>query len=344
MNDTTIAVDLAKNVFEIGVSHEPGKVSEQKRVNRAKLVSFFAKRPEATVLLEACGSSHYWARKIRSFGHTVVLLPPHLVKPYRRGSKTDRADTKALLEAYRNEEIRAVPIKSVNQHVLAALHRLRSGWLSARTARINAVRGILRELGHFIPKGAQFVLPAVTELIEDPESDLPEALRSHLEEACAEIRDLKSKCVDVEHELQALSQQLPEVQRLLTVPGIGLITATAIVGFVGDLRRFGSGRRFASYLGVVPKENSSGDVRRLGRITKRGDSYIRSLLTHGGRSVLRAAHVSKSPPDKLRAWALKIHRSRGHNKAAIAVANKLARIVWAVSAREENYRSAPVAA
>jgi transposase len=344
MNHTTIAVDVAKNVFEIAVSHEAGKVSEQLRVSRPKLVSFFAKRPAAMVLLEACGSSHFWARRLRCFGHTVVLLPPHLVKPYRRGSKTDRADTKALLEAYRNEEIRPVPIKSVHQHLLAALHCLRSGWLSTRTARINTVRGILRELGHFIPKGARFVVPAVTELIENPDSDLPDALRAYLDEACAEIRELKNKCTSIEHELQALSKQLPEVQRLLTVPGIGLLTATAIVGFVGDLRRFASGRRFASYLGVVPKENSSGDVRRLGRITKRGDSYIRMLLTHGGRSVLRAAHVSKSPPDRLHAWAVKIHRSRGHNKAAIAVANKLARIVWAVSTREGNYQPVPVSA
>jgi transposase len=266
------------------------------------------------------------------------------VRPYRRGSKTDRADTKALLEAYRNEEIRPVPIKSVQQHLLAALHRLRSGWLSARTARINAVRGILRELGHFIPKGARYVVPAVSELVEDPDSDLPDALRSHLEEACSEIRELKDKCTDIEHELQALSKQLPEVQRLLTVPGIGLLTATAIIGFIGDLHRFPSGRCFASYLGVVPKENSSGDVRRLGRITKRGDSYIRMLLTHGGRSVLRAAHVRKSPIDRLHNWALQLHRSRGHNKAAMAVANKLARIVWAISTREGDYRPLPVTA
>ena len=140
------------------------------------------------------------------------------------------------------------------------------------------------------------------------------------------------------------AKQLPEVQRLLTIPGIGLLTATAIVGFVGDLRRFPSGRRFSSYLGLVPKENSSGDIRRLGRITKRGDSYLRTLLTQGGRAVLRAANVSKSPPDKLRAWARKVHRSRGHNKAAIAVANKLARIVWAVSTRESEFQSVPAAA
>ena len=344
MNDTTIAVDLAKNVFEIAVSHEEGKVSKQLRVSRPKLVPFFAKQSAATVLLEACGSAHFWARTFRRLGHNVVLLPPHLVRPYRRGNKNDRADTKALLEAYRNEQILPVPVKSVLQHTLAALHRLRSGWLSTRTARINAVRGILRELGCFIPKGAHFVVPAISELVEDPDSDLPEVLRSHLRDACAEIRELKDKCTAIEHELKALAKQLPEVQRLLTIPGIGLLTATAIVGFIGDLRRFPSGRRFSSYLGVVPKEYSSGDVRRLGSITKRGDSYIRMLLTQGGRAVLRGANVSKSPPDKLRAWALKIHRSRGHNKAAIAVANKLARIVWAVSTREREFRSVPAAA
>ena len=168
---------LAKNVFEIAISRKAGKVSKQLRVSRPKLVSFFAKQSAATVLLEACGSAHFWARTLRRLGHVVVLLPPHLVRPYRRGSKNDRADTKALLEAYRNEEILSVPIKSVRQHTLAALHRLRSGWLSTRTARINAVRGILRELGLFIPKGAHFVVPAISELVEDADSDLPDVLR-----------------------------------------------------------------------------------------------------------------------------------------------------------------------
>ena len=219
MKDTTIAVDLAKNVFEIAISGEAGKVSKRLRVSRPKLVSFFAKQSAATVLLEACGSAHFWARTFRRLGHDVVLLPPHLVRPYRRGSKNDRADTKALLEAYRNEELLPVPIKSVHQHTLAALHRLRSGWLSTRTARINAVRGLLRELGFIIPKGAHFVVPALFELVEDADSDLPDVLRSHLRDACSEIREFKDKCAGIEHELKALTKQLPEVQRLLAIPG-----------------------------------------------------------------------------------------------------------------------------
>jgi transposase len=343
MENTIIAVDLAKNVFEIAISCEPGRVSENHRVSRNVLLRFIAKRPPATVLLEACGSAHFWGRQIEVFGHRVVLLPPHLVKPYRRGNKHDRADAKALLEAYRNEEILPVPIKSVAQHTLAALHRLRSGWLSTRTARINTVRGVLRELGIFIPKGADRVVPEISRLVEDDESEIPDALRPFLFEACGEIRELEKRMESVEHQLKALARQLPDVQRLLTIPGIGLLTATAIVGFVGDLGRFRSGRRFSSYLGLVPKESSSGEVRRLGRITKRGDTYLRMLLTHGARSVLWAAKSNKNP-DRLRAWALQVERFRGHNKAAIALANKLARIVWAVSTRKTEFQSSPVAA
>ncbi len=273
-------------------------------------------------------------------------------RPYRRGSKNDRANTKALLEAYRPTGLQERGDSSRAHHVRAPAHPRRASSPALRMALhtdrthqfINAVRGLLRELGFFIPKGAHFVVPAISELVEDADSNLPDVLRSHLRDACSEIRELKNKTTGIEHELKALTKQLPEVQRLLTIPGIGLLTATAIVGFVGDLRRFPSGRRFLSYLGLVPKENSSGDIRRLGRITKRGDSYLRMLLTQGGRAVLRAANVSKSPPDKLRAWARKVHRSRGHNKAAIAVANKLARIVWAVSTREGEFQSVPVAA
>ena len=235
------------------------------------------------MLLEACGSAHFWARTLRRLGHDVVLLPPHLVRPYRRGSKNDRADTKALLEAYRNEEILSVPIKSVRQHTLAALHRLRSGWLSTRTARINAVRGILRELGLFIPKGAHFVVPAISELVEDADSDLPTCSVRTCVMRAPRFESSRTSALASSTSSRALAKQLPEVQRLLTIPGIGLLTATAIVGFVGNLRRFPSGRRFSSYLGLVPKENSSGDIRRLGRITKRGD-FLPPYAPHAGRT------------------------------------------------------------
>jgi transposase len=343
MKHKTVGVDIAKDVFEIAVSDKPGRVCQRRRVKRCRLLQFFTTLESSTVLMEACGSSHYWGREIEKLGHRVVLLPPHLVRPYRHGNKHDRADTKAILEAHRNEEIRPVPVKSVEQQILSSLHRLRSSWKDTRTARINTVRGLLREIGIFIPKGASHVVRRVQSLVEDAESGLPDALRASLHETCLEILELKRRMEEVESQLDGLAKQIPAVQRLVTIPGIGLLTASALVGFIGDLRRFRSGRHFASYLGLVPKEHSSGNVRRLGRITKRGDAYIRMLLTLGARAVLYAAK-RKQRADRLHQWALKIERTRGHNKATIALANKLARIAWAICTQETQFQSLAIAA
>jgi transposase len=329
MKLTTIAVDLAKTVFEIAVSDRPGRVTERHRLPRSRFLTFFAQRQPALVLLEACGSAHHWGRQLTAQGHRVVLLPPHAVRPYVTGNKTDKTDAKGLLEAHRNEQIFAVPLKSTDQQSLSALHRLRSAWLSARTARINTVRGVLREFGIAIPLGSTRVVPKTYELLEDAESGVPDAIRPALALACQEIRQFEQNIRSAELQLRSLGRQLPVVGKLLTIPGIGWITATALVAFVGDVWRFPTGRRFASYLGLTPRERSSGLRRRLGAISKRGDSYLRMLLTHGARAVLWRAK-SREHPDRLRAWALEIERRRGHNKAAIALANKLARIAWAV--------------
>jgi transposase len=329
MQSTLIAVDLAKNVFEIAVSRKPGKVAERHRLSRAKFLQFFAKRQPAVVLLEATGSAHHWGRRLRELGHQPVLLPPRPVQRYRDGNKTDRTDTKALLEASRNEQIRPVPIKTVAQQTLTSLHRLRSTWVATRTARLNTVRGLLRELGLTIPVGANKVVPAVIALIAEPESALPVALRAILGEACQEIGELETRIKSTERQLEALGKDVPAVGCLRSIPGVGLLTATALYAFIGDVRRFPTARHFASYLGLTPREHSSGNVRRLGRISKRGDAYLRTLLTHGGRAVLRAAHLTKSPT-RLHQWALEVQQRRGHNVAAIALANKLARIAWAL--------------
>ncbi len=343
MKHTTFAVDIAKNVFEIAVSHEPGIVREYHRVTRAKFVEFFAKQESETVVMEACSSGHFWARELEKLGHRALLLPPHAVRPYVQRNKTDRADSKGLLEASRNKDIRPVPVKTIPQHTVTALHRMRSTWLETRTSRINTLRGLLRELGIFIPLGASLVVPRVSELVEDPGSGIPGALRASLHEMCLEIRELEARMRQVERQLEALARQMPVVVRLRQIPGIGLLTATALVAFVGDVRRFRSGRQFASYLGLTPREHSTGSLRRLGRISKRGDSYIRMLLTHGARSLLWGAK-RMAPPDRLRAWGLEVQRRRGHNKAAIAVANKLARIAWVVWRRDVNFVSQPQAA
>ena len=330
MQHTTIAVDLAKSVFEVAVSQRVGRVTKRQRLTRGQFARFVQESEPATFVMEACGTAHFWGREAQSRGHEVVLLPPHAVRPYVLRNKTDGADAKALLEAVRNEAIRPVPVKSVDQHVIGALHRLRSTWMATRTARLNTLRGLLRELGFAIPVGARQVVPHVYAFASDVESDLPDALRPVLTEAAREIGELETRIRAVEHQLEEIASESPILVRLRTIPGVGLLTATALVAFVGDVQRFPSGRHFASYLGLTPRESSSGLQRRLGRISKRGDPYLRMLLIHGARAVLCHAKKAKHQPDRLRTWALEREGARGHNKAAVALANKLARIAWAV--------------
>lgn len=274
MKDTLIAVDLAKTVFEIAVSDHPGKVAERHRLSRKRFLVFFAEHLPATVLLEACGSAHYWGRELEKLGHRPVLLPPQRVRPYVPRNKTDRADAKGLLEASRNEQIQPVPVKSEAQQALGALHRLRSQWMAQRTCQLNTLRGLLREFGLTIPVGARYVVPAVCQWIEDADSGLPQALREPLAEACEELRELERRVRAIEQQLRTLARQTPVVKRLQSIPGVGLLTSTALVAFVGDVQRFASSRRFASFLGLTPREYSSGCKRRLGRITKQGDPYL----------------------------------------------------------------------
>jgi transposase len=340
MQSTTIAVDVAKSVFEVAVSHHPGSIRRRHRFTRRRFARFLAEQPPATVVMEACGMAHAWGREAQARGHTVRLLPPRDVRPYVRGNKTDRSDAKALLEAHRNQAIQPVPVKSVEQHALTGLHRLRQAWVATRTSRLNTIRGLLRELGLVIPVGSRQVVPRVWELVSEADSGVPPLLRPVLGEAAREVTELERRIGEVEAQLQAVARHSPLVHSLRTIPGVGLLTATAIVASVGDLKRFPSARHFASSLGLTPRESSSGNVRRLGRITKRGDPYLRTLLIHGARSLLH--HAKRTPrPDRLRAWALERERARGHNKAAVAVANKLARLVWATAVREGDYRPQP---
>jgi YVTN family beta-propeller protein len=337
-NHTLAAVDLAKNVFEVALSRHPGCVATRKRLSRKRFASFFAEMQPTTILLEACGSAHHWARHLQHQGHCVVLLPPHAIRPYVPRNKTDRADTKALLEAYRNEDIRPVPIKSVEQQGLAALHRLRSTWVADRTARINTVRGLLREFGLVIPVGARNVVPKVREFLDNSDSPIPPKLRPALTEACNEIEALQQRARTVERQLLEFARQDDVVRHLCSVPGIGVLTGTALVAFIGNVNRFASGRRFASYLGLTPRERSSGQRRRLGSISKRGDVYLRTLLIHGARAALLAARRSKRP-DRLQSWAVQVEIRRGHNRATVAMANKMARLAWAVWRQQRDFLS-----
>jgi transposase len=317
-------------------------VQERHRFSRERFRRFLGEQPPAAVLMEACGSAHYWGRQAQVHGPHVRLLPPHAVRPYVVRNKTDRTDAKGLLEAARNDEARPVPVKSQTRQAVTALHRLRSTWLATRTARLNTVRGLLREFGIIIPVGARHVGPALGTVLEDPDAGLPSLLRSTLAEAGREIREIEARVRAVERQLEAVAEQLPVVGLLRSIPGLGLLTATGLVAAIGDVQRFPSSRHFASYLGLTPRERSTGHRRRLGAISKRGDVYLRMLLIHGARAVLCHAQTKTAPPpDRLRAWALQLERTRGHNKAAVALANKLARIARAVWKTGHAYTSAP---
>jgi transposase len=307
---TTIGVDLAKSVFELAVSDRPGAVSLRRRLTRGQFSSFLSAQAPATIVMEACGTAHFWGREAQRAGHRVVLLPPHAVRPYVLRNKTDGADARALLEALRNDALRAVPIKTVDQHVLAALHRMRSGWMATRTARLNTVRGLLRELGLTIPVGATRVVPAIRALFAQGDDALPTPLIQVLRDASAEIGELERRIRDVERSLEALAAASVLVTRLRTVPGVGLLTATALVAFVGDAARFPSGRHFASYLGLTPRESSSGLKRKLGRISKRTPSAPahRATACAPGRSHARRPAATTKPPSR---WPISSRASSG---------------------------------
>jgi transposase len=342
MNATTVGVDLAKNVFEIALADERGHIVERQRLNRARFDRFFANRPACRIVMEACGSAHHHARRLGSQGHEVVLLPAQYARAYVRRNKTDAADAAALIEAARCPDIRPVPIKSVDQQALQQLHRLRSQWIATRTRRLNFLRGCLREFGISVPVGAPRTIAAVRDALAAQHPAVPPLLHSSLLELLAEIGALEQRCKHIDRELARLNQHDPVVQRLLKIPGVGPLTATALRASVVDVQRFPSGRHFASWLGLTSREHSSGERRRLGRISKQGDPYLRTLLIHGARAVLLAARSAQRRGralDRLRTWALALQERRGHNKAAVALANKLARIVWATWRHERDFSS-----
>jgi transposase len=342
MNATTVGVDLAKNVFEIALADERGHIVERQRLNRARFDRFFVNRPPCRVVMEACGSAHHHARRLGSQGHQVMLLPAQYARAYVRRNKTDAADAAALIEASRCPDIRPVPIKSVGQQALQQLHRLRAQWMATRTRRLNFLRGCLREFGISIPAGAPRAIQAVRDAVAAQNPAVPALLHSSLLELLAEIDSLEQRCKHIERELGRLTERDPVVGRLMQIPGVGPLTATALRASVVDIQRFPSGRHFASWLGLTSREHSSGERRRLGRISKQGDPYLRTLLVHGARAVLlasRSAQRRGRSLDRLRTWVLELQERRGHNKATVALANKLARIVWATWRHERDFSS-----
>ena len=342
MDATTVAVDLAKNVFELVAADAQWKVVERARLTRAQFARWFQNRAVRLVVMEACATAHHWARTLGARGIEVRLLPATYVRAYVKRNKTDAADALALLEAARACDIKPVAVKSVEQQALQALHRLRSGWMSTRTRRINTLRGFCREFGMDVSVGAARGLAQIARLLADEHSAIPALLRASMRLALEEIRLMEARIETLERELAQIARHSEACQALASVPGIGLLTSTAMVAAVADPRSFGCARRYASFFGLTPREYSSGEHRYLGRISKRGNRYVRTLLTHGARSVLRAATVARRAGrqlDRLRSWALELQQRTNHNKATCALANKLARIAWAVWVKHQRFQA-----
>lgn len=346
MDATTVAVDLAKEIFEVAAANRAGRILERRRLTRRQFDRFVdGLAPGTEVVMEACGTAHYWARRCQERDLRVRLLPAQYVRPYVRRNKTDRTDTEALLEAHRCGGIQPVPVKTVEQQTLQALHRVRTQWQAARTARIHVVRGLLREQGVPVPVGARTILARVAGLLEDADIALPDLLRHTVALVVEEIRALEGRILTIDRQLAQVARTHPIAVRLQQIPGVGVLTATAMVGAVNHIHRFRRGREFASWLGLTPRESSTGGRRHLGGISKRGDVYLRCLLTHGARAVLLTAQrtVAAAPhgATPFQRWAAAVAARRGHNRAAIAVANKLARTIWAVWSHDVDFQNDP---
>ena len=336
MNITQIGVDLAKLVFQVHGVDSRGKVRLRKQLKRGQVAAFFAQLTPCLIGMEACGGAHFWARKLMEFGHTVKLIAPQFVKPYVKSNKNDAADAEAICEAVGRPNMRFVPIKNTEQQALLGLHRVRQGFVSARTAQANQIRGLLAEFGLVIPIGIRSIERKLPEFLEDAENGLSGASRALFARLMEHFRALDRQVKEMEREINAWHRGDTASQRLQAIPGIGPITASALVGSVGDAKTFHNGRQFAAWLGLVPRQNSTGGTTNLLGISKRGDTYLRTLLIHGARSVL---FTLKRNPDRAEGWLARVANRRNPNIAAVALANKNARIVWALLAHDRDYSS-----
>ena len=335
-NISTIGLDLAKRVFQVhGLNHD-GQTVLRKQVRRGQVLKFFATVSPCLVGMEACGSAHHWARELRAQGHDVRLIPPQYVHPFLKTNKHDAADAEAIAEALVRPTMRFAPIKSADQQAVLMLHRSRELLVKQRTMFINAIRGHCSELGMIASQGASRVNDLI-EMIEDPEDTrLPAIARDALGILIAQLQVVKEAIRTLERKLQVWHRSQDASRRLTTIPGVGVITATALVATIGDGSQFKSGRHLSAWLGLVPRQHSSGGKSRLGRISKRGDGYLRRLLVHGSRAVLR---WQRGAPKQPAPWIEALLTRRPTNVVLVAMANKTARTVWAMMSKQQNFHS-----
>ena len=335
MKITTVGIDLAKSVFQVHGVDEHGKAVLKKQLKREQMASFFVNLPACLIGMEACGSAHHWARRLQAMGHTVRLMAPQFVKPYVKTNKNDAADAEAICEAVGRPNMRFVPIKNVEQQAVLALHRVRQGLVKSRTAQASQIRGLLGEYGLIIPKGIGSIASRVPELLEDGANEMPGSFRVLMQGLLERLKDLHRQVNELEQQIQTWHRSNELSSRLAQVPGIGPITASALVASVGQADNFHNGRQLAAWLGLVPRQHSTGGKSNLLGISKRGDAYLRTLLIHGARSVL--SYADKRPEQC--AWVSAVAARRNKNVAAVALANKNARIVWALLAHGRQYEA-----
>lgn len=322
-NITILGIDIAKNVFQLHGIDKNGKVLLQKRISRAKLPIVMANLPPCLIGMEACSSSNYWALKFEALGHTVKLMSPQYVKPYVKTNKNDMRDAEAICEAVTRPTMRFVAVKSKDQQAIQGLHRIRERLVKNRTALINQIRSLLGEYGVVIPQGPQYVKGTLLSLLEIHEQELTPIIVRSLKKLHEELEDVNKAIKDQENEIKNCAKENDVCRRLMTLRGIGFITATALISAVGDINIFKNGRSLAAWLGLVPRQHSSGNKQVLLGITKRGDKYLRKLLIHGARAGLSRKKILSESEANLIA-------RRGLPKACVAFANKNARIAWAI--------------
>jgi transposase len=333
---SVLGIDLAKNVFQIHGTDERGKAVLKHKLRRAQLPTYIANLEKCTIAMEACGGAHAWARKFRGMGHEAVLISPQYIKPFVKTNKSDKADAEAIAEVVVRPSIPHVAIKEPWHSEVQALHRIRSRHMKNRTALCNEIRGILAEFGISIPKGPAHVKHGVRAILDGKIecADISMNLRAAFEELTCELMEIEARVKTLELRIQETAGNSDECRRLMEIPGIGLLSATAIIAKMPSPMDFKNGRQFAAYLGLVPRHDGTGGKNRILGLSKRGDRYLRTLLVHGARSILR---ISSTRSDNTSLWAEQLKQRKGYNRASVALANKNARIAWRLMAKKEAY-------
>jgi transposase len=335
MKITTVGIDLAKALFQVHGVDERGKTVLRKQLKRKDVMSFFANLEPCLIGMEACGSAHCWARKLAELGHTPRLMAPQFVKPYVKTNKSDRNDAEAICEAVGRPNMRFVPVKTAEMQAVLSLHRARQGFVKARTAQANQIRGLLTEFGIVIPQGIGHIAKRLPEILEEGENGLPGMMRQLLRRLGENLMEMDNHVGEMERQIKLWHRENEQSCKLEAIAGIGPITASAFVASVGDAKSFKNARQVPAWLGMVPRHEGTGGKATLGRISKRGDVYLRTMLIHGARSVI--AQIERKP-DQADEWLKKLLARRNKNIAAVALAAKNARIAWALLAHERGYQ------